>query len=696
MVGKRAGFPVLRPESVRLLARAAAPAPQPIAARQLCGLHSMGTLISMETRILEIGANAAGDTLKLRDRPCLLQVFLPRGSDAGGASPFVRLAIGDRIRVTGVAMQYSPAPRSGYHQILISSAASIVLLERSWPVPPYILLIILLSIIGTLGVWWMRMRRLARLRQVVRAFGEAGESVLGATSAASILARLSRQLGSAREVAGVRIYLANPVARTLDSVTWEGEPARHSIHLEQGGGFLAVALRSSYRNRALLVFAENSKSPLAREKNGSTSSHGPMLVPLLRHGEIAGVLQLDYSADARAFPAEEQLAAQHLGNVVAIALERIEQQSVRERLFRMEKLAAVGQLISSVATDLNQPLDAISQTAKGNPETLAGAADALRTIGREAARAAELVARLVTIAQTEQPDALVVDLRALLDTISAYRREEWESQGLNVRVRLLGEPVNVLGSATQLEQVFLNLLARAEQASASSLEKSLSLALTATGRRVQVEIAFSHDPRQNPDEEGSEEGPGEDPGRLGFGVLRGIIQSHGGEIRVVRAFANFTRFEVEMALHEGRPGQDSPAPEPASRAARPLTVLVVEPDEAVRRDLIQFLSARRHRAVPVSSSEEGLDLVFRIRFDGAFCAIRVPGSHWLRFHEAVKGRLEFFVLLTEAYDEAVTWSSSECDGFVLRKPVNAEEITKLLETLETRGANQSQARVPRD
>ena len=284
----------------------------------------------------------------------------------------------------------------------------------------------------------------------------------------------------------------------------------------------------------------------------------------------------------------------------------------------------------------------------------------------------------------------MVDLGALLETISGYLRGEWDTQGLQVRLRLLEAPAWVLGSAIQLEQVFLNLLARAQEASAASAEKLLSLAMSATGRRVQVEITFSHDPRKRPEDDNLDAASPDDPTRLGFGVIRGIMQGHGGEIRLVRAFANSVRYEVEMALHQAPVGPASSQPRPEGLARPLLTVLVMEPDEAVRREIIQNLSARRHRAVPVSHVEEALDLVFRVRFDGAFGSLRMSGSHWAEFYDRVKSRLAFFVLLTEAYDEAVTWSSSGCEGYVLHKPVKPEEMEKLLETVENRLAGGEQ------
>lgn len=678
---RRAACPVLKVTAMQRLSGGPAPAPQKVAPQSLYGPEHQGMLVTTEARIEDTDENFAGEILKLLRKPYLLQVFLPRRG-YGSKSGLARLGIGDKIRVTGVAMEYTPELAQPRFQILVHSASAVVLVKRSWPVTPYVVLIVLLSLIGLLGLWWLRWRRLAQLRQAVRAFGEAGESVLGAASAGGILTRLSRQLTRDTTVTGVRLFLLNTDTKMIESVVWEGDPIRHCYPADNGGGFLARSLAETVRNRTLMVFANTARLSSAHQSGTAPLPPALMLVPLLRRGEPAGVLQLNFAAGNQSFAVEEQMAAQHLGNLVASALDRLDQQSIRERLFRTEKLAAVGQLISSVAADLKQPLDTISQAAAAVPRTLDEAAGAVGTIHREAARAAELVARLVTIGQIEQPEVKVVDLQSLLDTIAAYLRPDWDAHSLNVRLHLPGEPVRILGSPSQLEQIFLNLLARAQESSAASTERILSIAMSATSRRVQVEIAFTHDPQQNPGEDNFKQRAAEDSTMLGFGVLRSIVQSHSGEIRLVRAFANSVRYEVELPLHQASSAPAVPPPDAAARPRNALTVLVVEPDEAVRRIMIQSLGARRHRAMPVSNAEEALDLISRVRFDGAFCSLLLPGSHWVEFFGRVKTRLDFFVLMTDAYDEQVNWPSSPCAVFVLRKPPVADEIARLLDAIE--------------
>ena len=88
---------------------------------------------------------------------------------------------------------------------------------------------------------------------------------------------------------------------------------------------------------------------------------------------------------------------------MGIALRLMEEKSIREQLYRSEKLAAVGQLISGIAAELKSPLDSIStlteniQTAPAN--TLWSDMNA---ISGEARKASDIVARLVSFMQPER------------------------------------------------------------------------------------------------------------------------------------------------------------------------------------------------------------------------------------------------------------------------------------------------------
>src|SRR5260370_33794590 len=118
---------------------------------------------------------------------------------------------------------------------------------------------------------------------------------------------------------------------------------------------------------------------------------------MFAQGDLLGVVELHHNASFHYFSQAEQASIQHLANQVATALKLQEQQSIREQLFRSEKLAAAGQLISDVANELRSPLESIAALASA----LRSRQDKdshleLQSIADEASRDSETVARVVS------------------------------------------------------------------------------------------------------------------------------------------------------------------------------------------------------------------------------------------------------------------------------------------------------------
>ena len=354
---------------------------------------------------------------------------------------------------------------------------------------------------------------------------------------------------------------------------------------------------------------------------------------------------------------------------------------MREQLFRSEKLAAAGQLISDVANELRAPLHAISTIATG---LILRNGDAHRTeldsITKEAGRASEIVSRLVSFATIEKAQAEQVDLNAVLSGLLKFRSPEWKAKGVEINCQLAVTRAIVLGSPAQLEQVMLNLLVDAEKSAAEAKDKVINVSTSLLAKRVLVEISY---PLRSPDIRGdSTDGDHTGSGALGLGVCRNIIESHGGEFRVVRTSPGQARFDIELPVIEAR--QSALGTSELSEAIRQLTILVVEPDMKVQRQLVQMLGNRGDRVVPVASAEEGLDLVDRLRFDMVICAVRLPSLNWVTFCERVRLRIGGFVLVTDAYNSDVGRAFLNSEGFVLTKPVEEVALHRICRAVEDR------------
>ncbi|HID11626.1 MAG TPA: PAS domain S-box protein [Candidatus Latescibacteria bacterium] len=158
-----------------------------------------------------------------------------------------------------------------------------------------------------------------------------------------------------------------------------------------------------------------------------------------------------------------------LGNFIDITERRRlekEREQLRERLEQSEKLASIGELVAGVAHELNNPLTTVVGFADLTMRRTSdeGLRSQLRYILQEAQRAARIVQNLLTFARKQSLEQRVLNLKELLDGVLELRSYELRTANIEV-VRLYApEPVFVSGDLVQLQQVFINIIANAEQA----------------------------------------------------------------------------------------------------------------------------------------------------------------------------------------------------------------------------------------
>jgi CheY-like chemotaxis protein len=379
------------------------------------------------------------------------------------------------------------------------------------------------------------------------------------------------------------------------------------------------------------------------------------------------------------FSADEEILAQHLANQIAIALRLMEERSIREQLFRSEKLAAMGQLISGVAEELRAPIENINRISDALAAELPGTRwNDVRSIASESRRASEIVARLVSFMQPTRAEARRFDINASLRSVVDFRREQWQARGVVVRDLLCPYPVFILGSQGQLERVFLDLLIQAEQSLAEAPDKTLTVGSSVLARRVLIEIGYGLNPQQRTAGQLARDGQLSVPGES---VTRGIVHSHGGEIRMVHTAVGECRIELELPVVAA--GAEAPAERVSKRQ---FTCLIVEPAAEEVAELTRLLTNEGCRVIPAASAEEAVDLVQRLRFDVIFCAIRLPGMNWVQLSEIVRQHVETFVLLSDGFDWELSRGLVNGDSYILPKPVERSELERVLTIVDARVA----------
>jgi C4-dicarboxylate-specific signal transduction histidine kinase len=680
-VSARGGMPVLAVSSVRVRSHGAPPAPAPVRLEDLLGFRYLGRLVVTEGRVVEKGENTAGTFLLIGSEETFYKLFLPETP----GKPDLRLtgfAIGDTVRATGVASQYCPsAPFNRWFQLNVANPTDVVWTGHPLVVPRALWFGFAMAALVFGLVWWTRERRLRAQREVLRRSYELGEEILGAASAQDILAKTTTVLPKVMGITRVVLYVYNPGAQTLEEVAQRVDDATVSIPLASPRGGIQTGAAACFQNRTVLSVPDSSRSPFpGPDEPAPPMPVSVLFVPMFAQGEAVGVLELDHDRQARGFNSHELALAQHLGNQIGVTLRLLDQRLVREQLFRTEKVAAVGRMISGVVNELQTPLSSLCnlvQVAMAEQDL-----ERLPDISKEARKAAEIVSRLVSFASSESVEARPVDVNRLLRNLAEFREREWKARGIRVRVAIPEGPLLVLGSQGQLEQVLLDLIVHAEQTLAEAAEKHITLRSTRLARRVLVEIGYSGPRGVDPFDAWNQ-----GSATLGLGVCRSIIAGHGGELHAISTADAGPRFEVELPW-AGRETAPAPTAEGLAQASsRSLTALVIEPDDAVERQILAILTRRGHRVVPVKSSDTGLDLVQRMRFDIVFCSVRAPGLNWVELSERLQTRVGGFMLLSDGYDRELSEDFEGEGRWVVSKPLDEVYVDSILRRIEGRMAS---------
>ncbi|MGB7761269.1 MAG: GAF domain-containing protein [Bryobacteraceae bacterium] len=666
------GMVMVDVERVKRTLRAAGFQPAAAPLEDLEQFPMLGRLVRARGRLIRTGSTTAGPFLLIGSDKDPYKIFFPVPEEH--LSPALpAMAPGDEVEAVGVAFQYA-AGRPPYNrgfELLATEPPVVAAAASQWWWSPLIVLTIMLAVAAAALAMGARERRLRRQRELLQETYQLGEEIFGAASIAQIQKRMDAGLPAVLGVTRVRLYRYNRSAKQLDAVSaGQGEPAAISLSAPTDGPHAGAV--ACFHYRSLLAIPDVSRSPFpVAGGEGRTSPKSLLFVPMIAQNEVVGVLELDQDDRVRDFSAAEQSLAQHLGNQVGVALRMLDQRSVQEQLSRTEKLAAVGRLISSIVNELEAPLASIRELADQARQRvrLAPGEREVAAIGVEAQKASSVVARLVTFASSEQVEARPVAVGDLLRRLIDFREGDWKASGIRTRDLVFREPLKVLGSHGQLEQVFLNLLVHAEQALADAPEKTLTIRTSVLAKRLLVEISFS--------------APGEwrnaEETAAVLGLTQSVVAGHGGEVRLIEKDDAEPRFEVELplAVRERAPAAaDAAGPEDAPRQ---MTALVIEPDDAVERQLVALLERSGARAIPVSNADTALELAGRARIDAAFCSVHAPGLNWVELSERMRPRVGAFVLMPDRYDAELAADFEGDNCFVLPKPIQETELAGILD-----------------
>lgn len=322
------------------------------------------------------------------------------------------------------------------------------------------------------------------------------------------------------------------------------------------------------------------------------------------------------------------------------------ERQIHSKLLQTEKMAALGQLVSGIAHELNNPLTSImgyAQLLLGRSSPEAPGSEA-KMIFEEAERARHIVKNLLFFARKAESERTRVDINEIIERTVALRGYELKIENIVVATNLAPELPPTLADPFQLQQVILNLLVNAEQAILEGRGQGRIEIRTRKISPARLAIEVRDDGPGIPPENVSRifdpffttKAPGVGTG-LGLSIVYGLIEQHGGEVTFENLRGGGAKFTLELPIRAAPAPAPGPIAVDAPSAARRAVgrVLVIEDEPTVAQLVSDVLREEGHHVEAVLDSQEGLKRISRDSYDLIVCDLRMPRLDGPAFYDAL-------------------------------------------------------------
>jgi signal transduction histidine kinase/ActR/RegA family two-component response regulator len=426
-------------------------------------------------------------------------------------------------------------------------------------------------------------------------------------------------------------------------------------------------LRNSSHDRVELLNEEQiATTPLAfREFARARGIQSMMWCVLWSKQQPMGIIGLSSRVAGRYSPQDQQLLLA-VGRQLALTIEKVQLYDetarayenlsrTQEQLLQSEKMSAVGQLISGVAHELNNPLTAILGYAQ-LLETDAlddRTRDFVQKIHRQAQRTHRVVQNLLSFARQRKTQKMRVDLRRVVEDTLVLRDYDLKLNNIKVEREFGADVPDVVADAYQLEQVFLNIINNAVDAMLEHARGgTVRVRTIREGGSAVVEIRDSgpgiREPKRIFDPFYTTKQVGKGTG-LGLSICYGIVKEHAGDIRAWNHPEGGAVFQVCL------PAATRPvtaAAEHTEKVGAPLLkgrVLLVDDEDSVLEFEREVLTTAGAEVTAINQGDAAIAALQHSGFDAVILDGKMPGGwsgfdiyYWLRDNRpGLDGRVVF-------------------------------------------------------
>lgn len=371
--------------------------------------------------------------------------------------------------------------------------------------------------------------------------------------------------------------------------------------------------------------------------------HAWMWVVLWRKEKMLGVLATSSRA-VRNFNRSEEGVLIAVGRQLATTIEKIQLyhetrrayedlRRTQEQLLQSEKMSAVGQLISGVAHELNNPLTAILGYAQllESEKLDARVQEFIQKLYKQAQRTQKIVQNLLSFARQHKPQRVHVDLRSVMEDTIALRDYDLKVNNITVQRDFEAVLPSVIVDPHQLEQVYLNIINNAADAMLDGRNGG-TLRIKIYSDRAHVVCEFHdsgpglNDPKHVFDPFYTTKSVGKGTG-LGLSICYGIVKEHGGEIAARNHPTGGALIQIRLPVAVG----EKPLSERERIVARRESrlegqVLLVDDEEAVLDFEREVLTAAGLTILTANSGAQAIEYLSHEVIDAVFLDSKIPGD----------------------------------------------------------------------
>ncbi len=480
---------------------------------------------------------------------------------------------------------------------------------------------------------------------------------------------------------------------------------------EKDDALLAAGLEwslKSYARQGCIHVPSVAALPAGRER-AALAARGVrswVCVPLWHAGGQTGLLGLESVRREKRFAEDDIALLRMAGEIFANAIERehgeAERDALEARLRQAQRMEAIGTLAGGIAHNFNNILSAIlgyaEMTLARLPEN-SRPRHYVQEVRRAGERAKGIIDQILTFSQRIDSKRQPVDLRQVIDEALGLLRASLPGT-IEFQTRMESADTVVMGDATQLQQVVVNLCTNAAQAMdvrgiveigldvpVSRNEQNLSHGTLPAGRHVRLTV---RDRGHGMDRATMErifepffttKAAGTGTG-LGLTTVHGIVADHGGVLNVRSRPGEDTTFEAWFACAQAARPVSVPAGTPRPRGQGE-TILLVDDEMPLVTLGEEMLAELGYEPVGFSTARDALDALGADpqRFDLVLTDEAMPDMSGAEIAAAVhRLRPDMPVILMTGQARPIEPDRLQAAGFreYLRKPLSFDDIGRAI------------------